>query len=379
MPERERQPTILQDEEVKNAIRELFSDHSFVEGMKAFLPAPLASHILEAKEHTETVFDFQKHIIHPLLKTLVQISITELSSSGLERLDPSGKYLFISNHRDIGLDSAFLNMILFDHNLPTSQIATGENLMANRIPELIFKINKSFVVKRSGSARELYEYSLKLSRYIHDLIVNKQDSVWIAQREGRAKDGNDKTQVGLLKMLSLCSDKDLEEHFRELQIVPVSISYEYDPCDILKTREYLRKKADPDYRKSIREDVEHILRGLKGQKGRVHFEFGKLLDEKLKIFNTAANSKQQLELLAALIDRSIHLNYRLHPVNYIAHDLLTGSEHHAYRYSPEERQQYLDFFAERLEVLPTEEYEAGRQYLLGIYANPVSNAEAYEQ
>jgi hypothetical protein len=165
------------------------------------------------------------------------------------------KYLFISNHRDIVLDSAFLNLVLFEHGFETSRIAIGDNLMKKRISELLFRINKSFVVRRGGSPRELYQHSLRLSEYIRDAITHKEDSVWIAQREGRAKDGDDRTQVGVLKMLGLSGGRNLKEHFRRLRIVPVAISYEYDPCGLLKTQEHLRKQSDPSYRKSFSVDL----------------------------------------------------------------------------------------------------------------------------
>ncbi len=365
------------DEEVQEAIQELFSYPVFLEGMKNFLPAELSEHILRAKDQAETAFDFQKNIIYPFLKLIIRSSMTALTTSGLEQLNPEDKYLFISNHRDIGLDSAFLNMALFEHGFPTSQIAIGDNLMRHRIAELIFRINKSFVVKRSGSPRELYEYSVRLSQYIRDLVTRGKDSVWIAQREGRAKDGNDRTQVGLLKMLSLCCADDLQAHFRAMRVVPVAISYEYDPCGKLKMLEYLRKQATPTYKKPFAEDVEHILLGLRGQKGQVHIHFGKPLRDELDALAAANASKGKLEALAALIDRAIHLNYRLHPVNYVAHDLLFGKRTYQKHYTPLQWEEHSRFFEEQMQGVPEEDYEAGWRYLLSMYANPLLNAAAY--
>lgn len=365
------------DDEVQEAIQELFGYPAFLAGMKNFLPAELNAHILQAKDHAETAYDFQKNIIYPFLKLIIRSSMTGLTSSGLEQLDRDEKYLFISNHRDIGLDSAFLNMVLFEHGFPTSQIAIGDNLMKHRIAELIFRINKSFVVKRSGSPRELYEYSVRLSNYIRDLITQHKDSVWIAQREGRAKDGNDRTQVGLLKMLSLCCADDLTAHFRAMQVVPVAISYEFDPCGKLKMLEYLKKQADPGYKKSFQEDLEHILLGLRGPKGQVHIHFGKPLREELEALAAANTPKAKLEALAALIDRSIHLNYKLHPVNYVAHDLLLDQQKYKQHYTPEEWAAQVRFFEEQMQGVPQDQYEAGRRYLLSMYANPLLNAAAY--
>jgi 1-acyl-sn-glycerol-3-phosphate acyltransferase len=366
------------DEEVKAAIQELFSYSSFTDGMKAFLPEQLNTLFLQIKNNIETAFDFQKNIIAPFLKLIEKISITSLSSSGLEQLDPKEKYLFISNHRDIVLDSAFLNMVLFEHGFQTSQIAIGDNLMVHRISELLFRLNKSFVVRRKGTPRELYTYSLQLSNYIRDLITSKKDAVWIAQREGRAKDGNDRTQVGLLTMLSLSGKNDLKKHFQEVKIVPVAISYEFDPCGLLKTQEYLHLQNDPNYAKSFQKDVENMLTGIKGPKGRVHFHFGKPLAEELNALDELPNSKKQLEAVAAMIDQSIHLNYKLHPVNYVAYDLLRGGAHFSSQYAPQEHEQLSIFFENQLKALKPLEQEAGRKYLLEMYANPLVNALSYQ-
>lgn len=365
------------NEEVRAAIQELFSYPAFLDGMKAFLPPQLGEYILQAKEDVETAYDFQKEVIYPFLKLITKTSMTGLSASGLEQLNPDEKYLFISNHRDIGLDSAFLNVLLFENGFPTSQIAIGDNLMKHRIAELIFRINKSFVVKRIGTPRELYDYSVRLSNYIQDLITQKKDSVWIAQREGRAKDGNDRTQVGLLKMLSLSNTKDLRTYFQRLRVVPVAISYEFDPCGQLKMLEFLKKNSDPTYKKDFQEDVKQILLGLRGDKGQVHIHFGKPLHEELEVLDTAVGNKNKLEALAAIIDRAIHLNYRLHPVNYVAHDLLMETLTYQHKYTSKEWEHYQGFFANQTQSLPAQELEAGRRYLLAMYANPLLNANSY--
>lgn len=366
------------DDEVKAAIQELFSYPSFIDGMKTFLPEQLNALFLQIKNNIETAFDFQKNIIAPFLKLIEKISITSLTTSGLDQLDPNDKYLFISNHRDIVLDSAILNMVLFEHGFQTSQIAIGDNLMASRISELLFRLNKSFVVRRNGTPRELYTYSLQLSNYIRDIITSKKDAVWIAQREGRAKDGNDRTQVGLLTMLSLSGKNDLKKHFQEVKIVPVAISYEFDPCGLLKTQEYLNIHNDPNYVKSFQKDVENMLTGIKGPKGRVHFHFGKPLVEELDLLDNLPNSKKQLEAVATLIDQSIHLNYRLHAVNYLAYDLLHANTAFSDKYTEQEREKLTLFFDNQIKVLRPEEQAAGRKYLLEMYANPLVNALSYQ-
>lgn len=368
----------FRDDEIEAAIAELFSYPAFTEGMKLFLPEPLQQQVMQAKDHIHTAADFQSKLVAPFLKVIEKVSMKELSSSGFEHLQKEERYLYISNHRDIVLDSAFLNIVLFEHGFETSQIAIGDNLMMHRISELLFRINKSFVVRRTGSARELYSASLQMSNYIHQLITNKTASVWIAQREGRAKDGNDRTQVGLLTMLGLSGKNDLKQHFQNLNVVPVSISYEYDPCGLLKTQEYLNKLADPDFKKSFKQDVEYMLTGIKGQKGRVHFHFGELLTDALEALGEESNSKKQLEMLAEMIDQSIHQTYHLWPVNYIAYDLLNASNTNQEHYSEEEFKWHVEFFEAQISKLKNDADDAGRKYLLEMYANPVINANSYK-
>ena len=252
----------------------------------------MSEYILTAKDKVKSIYDFQATITRPFLNTIAKASITSLTQSGLENLDKNEKYLFISNHRDIVLDSAYLNLLLFESGRTTSQIAIGDNLMKTRVSELLFRINKSFVVQRTGSPRELYASSIQLSKYIHQSITEQLDSIWIAQREGRAKDGNDATQSGVLKMISLSGRKQLKEHFKSLKIVPVAISYELDPTGLLKTQEYLKKQSNPDFKKSFKDDVNNMLLGMQGQKGKVHFSFGKPLLGKLDIFDEVKNSKE---------------------------------------------------------------------------------------
>ena len=366
--------SVLEDHEVEAAVQELFGSASLLASMKTFMPADLYEALLSAKDQVKSTEDFQEKIILVFLRFVRELSITALTNSGLEQLDPSQKYLFISNHRDIGLDSAYLNKALFEAGFTTTQIAIGDNLMTHRLAELIFRINKSFAVIRSGSPRELYQHSMRMSAYIHEMIHTGKDSVWIAQREGRAKDGNDRTQIGMLKMLSLSNQGDLIDHFVELNIVPVSISYEYDPTGLVKTLSHLRRLKNPEFKKSFTEDIQHILLGIKGQKGHVHFHFGKPINSRLQPLRALDNAKKQLEELVAMLDKSIHTNYRLHPINYIACDLLQGTQKYQSYYKPEELREITVFFEKQLALLPADQLEDGRKYLLGIYANPVWNA-----
>ncbi|MEL6924438.1 MAG: 1-acyl-sn-glycerol-3-phosphate acyltransferase [Bacteroidota bacterium] len=366
-------PSSLSHIDVRAAIGELFSYPAFVSGMQSFLPEHLFATIMDRKNSVKNSYDFQKQLVYPMLKWIENKSINKLTVSGLEGLDPNKRYLFISNHRDIVLDSAFLNMVLYEHDFPTSQIAIGDNLMRHRISELLFLINKSFVVKREGSPRALYAHSNKLSEYIHECITTEKDSVWIAQREGRAKDGNDLTQIAVLKMLSLCGRKQLKQHLLHLNIVPVSIAYEKDPCDLLKTKEYLKKQQDPSYRKTFQEDVQYMLLGLQGEKGRLHFHFGTPLDSELDELDNFDNSNKQLEALANIVDHAIHRGYKMQSINYLAADLLQGNEAHAAYYDAATSEKIQDYFAQQLSEFPAEVRHLAKAYLLGIYANPVFN------
>lgn len=377
-PVREERPELIDQALIAPYLKELFGYDRFVEGVKTFLPENLFHRMLEMKDRVNTIEGFQTDIILPVLNLIEQISIKELTSGGLEYLDPAKQYLFISNHRDIVLDSAFLNSTLFRRGFRTSQIAIGDNLMRHRISDLIFRMNKSFVVKRTGSPTELYKYSVLLAGHIRAQITEGTDSVWIAQREGRAKDGNDRTQTGLLKMLTLGQQGDMKDFFKSLNIVPVAISYEFDPCDLLKAQEFVNKKNNPDYRKSFEEDLQHILLGLRGQKGRVHFEFGKPLQEELEIFDELPNSKKQLEALAAIIDGCIHRNYALHGINEIADKLLREDDSLCTRCDEGEDMKLRDYFSRRKQQLQNDTDGSGYRYLLGMYANPLTNAQSAE-
>ena len=367
--------TPFNDDEVSAALKELFAMPPFIKGMKQFLPPDLSAQLIDTYPTINTVFGVQEKLIYPVLQFIAHQSIKQLTASGIDNIDPQKGYLFISNHRDIVLDSAYLNMMLFEEGIPTSQIAIGNNLIIHRMSELLFRLNKSFVVMRKGAPRELYHHSIKLSNYIHQTIKEHGSSIWIAQREGRAKDGNDCTQLGILKMLTLAKGElSLRSFFKQLNIIPVSISYEFDPTDVVKTKSYIAKMDDPNYKKTFQEDVQHILLGLKGNKGSVHIHFGQAINEQLDNLEETDSDKQQLEKIAHIIDQSIHQSYQLNPINYIAHDLLTNSNSFAANYSPTSFQAIAKEFVNKQKQFAPTKQEDAQNYLLGIYANPLKNA-----
>lgn len=362
--------------EVQAAVREVFTHPAIIKGMQQLLPAALCAQLRDTYPLVTDSDDFQVKMMLPFLEFVAANSITALTHSGLDALDAAGQYLFISNHRDIGLDSAFINKALYQHGLTTTQIAIGDNLMTHRLAALIFKINKSFAVRRSGTPRELYAHSVRMSAYIHDQVHGRRSSVWIAQREGRAKDGNDFTQVGLLKMLCLGATEPLGTYFQRLRIVPVSISYEYDPTDVAKTRTFLHQSLDPAYKKHPDEDVKHIFMGIMGKKGRVHLHFGQPLSEAdAREMDALPSAKQQLEYLAHYVDHHVHAGYRLHPINYYAYDQQAGNTDYRHHYIQEDVDALHDYFEARFQQIPAAQGTQGRAYLLAMYANPVRNWE----
>lgn len=365
--------TPFTDAEAYQATQKVFEHEGFVKGMLQFLPKELCDYFLKVKDEVHTIFDFQTKIIYHLLLGVQQKSITQRTSSGMESLNNDDKYLFISNHRDIVLDSAYLNALLYENHIDTSQIAIGSNLVKHPISDALFRLNKSFVVMREGTPRELYGHSVNLSKYIVSQIEAKKSSIWIAQREGRAKDGNDKTQVSLLKMIIMSNKGNLVDFLKSLKIVPAAISYEFDPCDVVKTLEYIEKLENPDFKKTFEQDLKNIVLGLDGEKGHLHTHFSKPLDEELDILNDIKSKKAQLEMLAQIIDHEIHKNYKLHSINYVAYDLIHQTQRFSDKYSKAEFEQYSRKFNTTFPKFTAKQNRLAQTYLTNIYANPVVN------
>jgi len=366
----------FKDSEAHEVTQQIFQDEKLLKGMQTFLPAELYDYLLKAKDEVHSIFDFQSKLTYPLLIGIQKMSISERTTSGIENISNTNKQLFISNHRDIVLDSSFLNTVFHENQIETCEVAIGSNLVKNPITDAIFRINRSFIVHREGNPRELYQHSLDLSNYIFNIIYNNNASVWIAQREGRAKDGNDRTQTGLIKMLTMSKKGDLVEHLKSLRITPVAITYEFDPCDLLKTQEFIAKQENPNFSKTFQQDLQNMLLGISGQKGRVHFHFDKPLDEELEVLNDIKKPKEQLNKIAELIDHSIHRNFQLHEINYVAHDLLNQNSTFANKYSTTDFEKYQAVFNEKINSFDKNNQVDARNYLLGIYANPVVNQKA---
>ena len=322
--------------------------------------------------------DFQLLIMRSFLEGLTQKTTKGLTGGNFEILDKTKSYTFMSNHRDIVLDASFLNLLLIYHGINTSEIAIGNNLLIfDWISDLV-RLNKSFIVKRNLGVRQTLDAARQLSGYIHFAITQKHEAVWIAQREGRAKDSDDRTQESLIKMLSIAGGGDLLDNLKEINLVPVSISYEYDPCDYLKAYEFLLKRDNPEFKKSQEDDLHSMETGLLGFKGRVHFQISPCINEELDKLSTCEEKSELLSHILTIIDKAIHANYRLYPGNYVAYDMLQGEKRFAgNHYTDEEQAVFTDYLYSQLAKVPNVTKEEDKDFLknaiLTMYANPLKN------
>ena len=322
--------------------------------------------------------DFQIQIMLPFLKKLVAETTKGVTASGMDNIVDGIPNVCISNHRDIVLDASFLNLCLTMHGKPTTEIAIGNNLLIYRWIDTLVRLNKSFIVKRDSSKRHALEAAQHLSAYIHFAIKQKHQSVWIAQRQGRAKDSDDRTQESLVKMLALAGNTDIVNGIRQINLMPVSISYEFDPNDYLKAKEFLLRKKDPDFKKSQQDDLLSMETGLLGFKGRVHFQISPCINEELDKLSTCEEKSELLSHILTIIDKAIHANYRLYPGNYVAYDMLQGEKRFAgNHYTDEEQAVFTDYLYSQLAKVPNVTKEEDKDFLknaiLTMYANPMKN------
>jgi hypothetical protein len=359
----------FKENEVNEAIKRITSEDIFKKVIKHIFPEKdIDSFICELNEIT-TTFDFQIKLMHKLIRRIIDESSDGLTSSGFENISSDSTYLFISNHRDIFLDSGILQVLLVEHGFDTTQITFGNNLMDGQLITDVGKINKMFTVFREGTGRDIYENSKRLSSYIRHCITKENESVWIAQRNGRTKDGDDKTQTGLLKMLNISNEKSFSEGFNELKIVPVSVSYEYEPCDILKAQE-LNLSQNYTYKKSPGEDLNSIVKGVVDQKGRIHFGIGKPISNDLIPIEKETNLNEKIKLLANIVDEQIYQNYKPWPTNYIAYDLFFKKSKYSDKYNSQELERFLSHINKSI-ANSNGDADTLRQMLYKMYANPI--------
>ena len=360
------------DEEVQQALRENLN-HPMITALLHFtFPKISEEEIVEKVLSCRSIQDFQETIIKYTVENVLERSSEGLSYSGFDALDKDEPYFYISTHRDIILDTSLLNYVLLQKGLCMTASAIGDNLVRRSFLMALAKLNRNFLVKRGLGPREMLQSSTVLSGYIRSLILEDKRSVWMAQREGRTKDGDDKTQQGVLKMVGMAKGSDtLLEFFGKLKIVPVSISYEFDPTDILKMPELMAKRLEQNYVKSPNEDFNSIIKGAMGQKGRIHIQAGKVIEtaELQGLEQNVSAINGQLKALASLIDQRIYENYKLWPSNYIAYDLLQEEPAFEDRYTSKEKRQFERRVLKRVNIQNTLELNS---YLL-MYANPVIN------
>jgi hypothetical protein len=362
----------FEDREVNTVLLKLLENSSFQRLAALFYPDMPLDEIRKIFTEIHSIRDFQGRITHAVLSKILGASSSGITSNGFERLSPEKSYLFISNHHDIILDPSVLNILLFEKGFNTTKIAIGDNLLSNDWIRTVARLNKSFIVHRNTSFKNGYFISQRLSNFIKKSLVIDRESVWIAQREGRAKDGNDITQVSLLKMLSYGGEEDSIEYLKSLNLVPVSISYEFDPCDVLKVKELIEKEKNKNYRKSQLEDIISMSTGLRGQKGRIHVSVGKIIKDEFDQIIQHESPKQQFQALAALIDEQIQTNIRLWPSNYIAYNLLTNRENHIDQFSRDDMKEFIHYIDQQLSKNKLDNEDA-RVKIMSIYANPVKN------
>lgn len=375
------------EHEIPQVIERILERPELYEMMEYVYPDLDREEIQEMLREVKSVDQFQEEISGPAFKVLTQTTTNGLTFSNMDRIEKDQSYLFLSNHRDIILDSALLNVSLLEKGYKTTQIAIGSNLLKHQLIMDLVRINKSFVVHRDVNPKEFLMVSKRLSNYIHKTIREDNISIWIAQKEGRSKDGDDRTASGLLKMLVSGSDESIDEAMAALKIVPMVVSYEYDPCDIYKANELIEKKENGAYKKQEGEDYLSALKGITGHKGRVNISIGKKLHRSLERLPADIPKNQQFQLLTQEIDRRMHKLYKLWPTNYIAYDILHGTREYSSQYTGLQRVAFrnylrgkaLQLFVARKKrqgggLLKREGYlKQAREVLLQMYANPVVN------
>lgn len=363
------------DAEVNQALQNAVN-HPIMKAMMNFTFPDVEEEVWQNQlRKTHSIRDFQCNFIYEAIQKVLQKSSDGLTTSGFEKLEPNTSYLFISNHRDIILDTSLLNIALFDFGLVMTASAIGDNLVKKDFLRSLSRLNRNFIVQRGLPPRELLQSSHLMSEYIEQLLLRENRSVWIAQKEGRTKDGNDATHSGVLKMLAMTSGKrDVIDYFKEIKIVPISISYEYDPTDALKMPQLMAEANQETYVKGSNEDFNNIISGIIGQKKGIHIHVGDILDEELDLIKQEnSNTAKQIQALAQVIDESILKFYKLWPTNFIAYDVLQETNKFSDKYTEQEK----SLFLRRLEMRIDGKNDQMRDGFLAMYANPVVNKMKY--
>lgn len=365
-------------EELPAAFERLLSDAQFQQVLGYLYPGVPLEAVKTKMMACKTNLEFQLAFCYGFLKGLMA-KASKGFDMNVEAVDVTKRYTFVSNHRDIVLDSALLDVLLYDAGFNTTcEIAIGDNLLSLPWVKDLVRLNKSFIVQRSLSPREFLMASKKMAEYMHYVVGEKNDNIWIAQREGRAKDSNDRTQPSILKMMAMGGEGSPVDRLRQLHIVPLAISYEYDPCDFLKAAEFQLRRDVPGWKKTALDDVNSMRTGIMGYKGGVHYHCAPCIDGFLDNLSPDIPKTKVFDVIAEHIDKEIFRNYRLYPSNYIALDMLEGNEAHAGRYTADDKaafEKYLQGQIARIDI-PNKDEAFLRERMLTMYANPARNSLA---
>lgn len=364
------------NDEVHEVLERLSNEKQFMKVLSTIYPLLPKDLIKQKLLSFRSNLAFQKELVYPFLQYIEANMTHGIKLNGVEKINKSASYLYISNHRDIVLDSALLCKVLLENEMDTVEIAIGDNLLIFPWIEDLVRVNKSFIVKRGLSARQVLESSQKLAAYIAHTIADKKQSIWIAQREGRAKDSNDRTQESLLKMFNMNGDGSFTDNLSKLNICPTCISYEYDPCDFLKAKEFQLRRDNPDFKKNPQDDLVNMETGVMGYKGHVVYELtGDINQDLIKISNETSNRNEQISRTAELIDKRIHANYTIFANNKIAYDLLKNEERFVHEYSTIEKLDFERYLIKQMAKIDIENKDEKFLWtkLLEMYANPLIN------
>lgn len=359
------------EDEIPAALKRIVEDPQFDNLLEYLFPDEQHHEVKSNILSSESRYDFQRKFMLPVIRAILGKTAGEITDSGMENVLKDSGHVFIANHRDIILDSYILAQQLFEHGHDTCRITWGDNLMVSPFVVDLGKVNRMVTVFREGSPKEMLRNSQMLSAYIRQTVTEENQTVWIAQRKGRSKDGTDTTDVGVLKMLCLLGRKDIIKSLKELQIIPVSISYEWEPCDTMKVRELLMS-AGNTYVKDENEDLRSIIGGVVSEKGRIHVHTGKPLKDELDSIDSSLRPNEIIQQVASLIDRHIHSNYKLWPSNYYAYDLLNNNDKFKEHYDEAIRKKFNERLQNALDTIKSDD-EVVKNLFLKLYANPVYN------
>ncbi|MDR2970596.1 MAG: 1-acyl-sn-glycerol-3-phosphate acyltransferase [Bacteroidales bacterium] len=353
------------------AVKKLFTNDNFIKQLTFFEDKINIKNWVNEVICCKNQFEFHLAFANKVFLYFAEKTCTQIHYSGIENINLENQYLFISNHRDIVLDSSFLQIYYFKNGYDETRSAIGDNLLSTPLFVELARIHKMFVVLRSGTSKEKIYNTRQLSNYIYKSIFEEKESVWIAQRNGRTKNGDDKTQQGLLKMLTLASPNNPLQSIKQMNITPVTVSYQYEPCAQLKARELALSENTP-YTKQEGEDTKSIIKGITDFKGDVHFVIGKPLQKEFKNIPSELSLNEKLTLLCLHIDKQMYENYFLFPQNYIAFDIQENSTRFSKHYSQNEKTAFIYYLNEQ-SIIQDVSKDKMMKYLLDIYANPVRN------